>query len=109
MEKRLQEKKYDAVYIGLALVYAEYEIISENFVMPVTEDEFSLEPEEWNSLFLASLSYKGGAEDSNNLIPDKNRSFWNNFLSNIQDAFDLKGFPSKIVEPETVQHELGRT
>ncbi len=109
MERRLQEKKYDAAYIGLALVYAGYEIISENFVMPVTDDEFSLEPEEWNSMFLASLSYNGGAEDFNDLTPEKNKSFWNNFLANIQEAYDLRGFSAKIVEPEKVQVELKRT
>ena len=58
---------------------------------------------------LASLSYNGGAEEFDNLIPEKNRSFWNNFLSNIQDAYDLKGFSSKIVEPGRVQLELERT
>ncbi|RLJ79470.1 Imm5 family immunity protein [Pedobacter alluvionis] len=109
MERRLQEKKYDAAYIGLALVYAGYEIISGNFIIPVIEDEFSLEPEEWSSMFVASLSYNGGAEDLNDLIPEKNRFFWNSFLGNIQDAYDLKGFSPKVVETEKEQVELKRT
>jgi len=110
MESRLQEGKYDAVYIGLALVYAGYEIINGDFTMTDVIDEFSLEPEEWSSMFVASLSYNGAATDFNQLIPEKNREFWIHFIDNIQYAYDLKGFaPTDSVGTEKLQEEIIRT
>lgn len=86
MERRMEEEKLDAAYAGLALVYAGYEIISGNFQAGSAENEADADPENWNSLFVASLSCNGGCADLTQIHPAQNRAFWNYFITSIDAA-----------------------
>ncbi|WDF54385.1 Imm5 family immunity protein [Mucilaginibacter sp. KACC 22063] len=81
LENRLGEDNFESVYSGLSIVFAGYEILKDSLTSnPI--DEFNDEPESWSSSFYASLAFNGGAEDLENINPQKNKLFWLAFLDN---------------------------
>lgn len=65
--KKIELGNFSATYVGFAVVFSGYEIISNNFIKTNTSDEFTDDPENWSSLLYASLSYNEGAENLNKI------------------------------------------
>ena len=72
---RIGEGKFESGYEGLALIRAAIEILNEDYNV---KDE--MDPDQWSSLYIGSLSYSEGAEDIEKIDPKKNKIFWLNFL-----------------------------
>lgn len=90
-------KNFAALMAGSSSVQAAYELINDTIYDENENiDDFDIDSTEWDSSFLASLAYNGGAESIDNIQPYKNKKFWTWYLTDcFSIAYDKK---KKIID-----------
>lgn len=102
VQSQNNEQSFDSIFAGYSAVQAAYEVASKR-IFENEVDDFDIDSSDWDSAFLASLAYNGGASDTKDIIVERNRSFWTWYLTDcIEYAFDKKKLlvnKNEIVKP----------
>ncbi len=97
------EKTFNSVLAGYTAIQAAFEIANGYSNIENELDDFDLDSSDWDSAFMVSLAYNGGCDDVSNINPDKNRTFWNWYLTDcLSTALDKEKMLTsnyKIVRP----------
>lgn len=89
------ENNFMAMFAGMAAVQAAYDTIAGRCINENTPDEEALQnPDEWDTAFIASLAYNGGAADLDAINHERNKEFWNWYLTDcIRTAYSNDSLP----------------
>lgn len=102
VQSQNDERSFDSIFAGYSAVQAAYEVVSKRLFEDKVDD-FDIDSSDWDSAFLASLAYNGGAGDVKDINVERNRSFWTWYLTDcIEYAFDKKKLllnENEIVKP----------
>lgn len=76
------EDNFTAIFAGMTAVQAAYDTITGKSINEHTPNAEALQnPDEWDTAFIASLAYNGGAAALDAINHDRNREFWNWYLT----------------------------
>ena len=78
-----------AMFAGMTAVHAAYDVLTSGGMEECVSDEEALQnPDTWDTAFIASLAYNGGAVALDAINHDRNKEFWNWYLTDcIRIAF----------------------
>lgn len=90
-----------AMFAGMAAVQAAYDTIAGGGINENIPDEEALQnPDEWDTAFIASLAYNGGAAALDAINHERNKEFWNWYLTDcIRTAYSNDRLPYPTNKP----------
>lgn len=94
-----KEDNIMAMFAGMTAVHAAYDVLTSGDMEECVSDEEALQnPDTWDTAFIASLAYNGGAVALDTINHDRNKEFWNWYLT---DCIRIAFFNDKLPYPPT--------
>lgn len=104
------EDNMTVIFAGMVAVQAAYDTIAGKCITENISDEEALQnPDEWDTAFLASLAYNGGAVALDKINHERNKEFWNWYLTDcIETAYsdDRLLYPTNKSISSSAKHFL---